>query len=34
VAAGAFSGVDSKLQLAVVVAAALPGIMRFDWVYG
>jgi len=33
VAAGAFSGVDSKLQLAVVVAAALPGMMRFDWVY-
>ncbi len=33
VAAGAFSGVGSKLQLAVVVAAALPGIMRFDWVY-
>jgi membrane protein DedA with SNARE-associated domain len=33
VAAGAFSGVGSKLQLAVVVAAALPGMMRFDWVY-
>jgi membrane protein DedA with SNARE-associated domain len=33
VAAGAFSEVDSKLQLAVVVAAALPGMMRFDWVF-
>jgi membrane protein DedA with SNARE-associated domain len=33
VAAGAFSDVGSKLQLAVVVAAALPGMMRFDWVY-
>ena len=33
VAAGAFSGVDSKLQLALVVAAALPGLMRFDWVF-
>jgi membrane protein DedA with SNARE-associated domain len=33
VAAGAFSDVHSKLQLAVVVAAALPGMMRFDWVY-
>src|SRR5262249_60016720 len=32
-AAGAYSGVDSKLQLALVVVAALPGIMRFDWVY-
>jgi len=31
--AGAYSGVDSKLQLALVVVAALPGIMRFDWVY-
>jgi len=33
VAAGAFSDVGSKLQLAVVVAAALPGMMRFDWMY-
>jgi membrane protein DedA with SNARE-associated domain len=33
VAAGAFSDVGSKLQLAVVVAAALPGMMRFDWVF-
>jgi membrane protein DedA with SNARE-associated domain len=33
VAAGAFAGVGNKLQLAVVVAAALPGMMRFDWVY-
>src|SRR5690349_3592602 len=33
VAAGAFSDVGGKLQLAVVVAAALPGMMRFDWVY-
>jgi membrane protein DedA with SNARE-associated domain len=33
VAAGAYSDVDSKLQLALVVAAALPGMMRFDWVY-
>jgi membrane-associated protein len=33
VAAGAYSDVDSKLQLAVVVIAALPGMMRFDWVY-
>lgn len=32
VAAGAFSDVDSKLQLAVVVSAALPGMLRFDWV--
>ena len=31
--AGAYSGVDSKLQLALVIVAALPGIMRFDWVY-
>jgi membrane protein DedA with SNARE-associated domain len=31
--AGAFSDVDSKLQLALVVVAALPGIMRFDWVF-
>jgi membrane protein DedA with SNARE-associated domain len=33
VAAGAFSDVDSKLQLTLVVAAALPGMMRFDWAY-
>ena len=32
-AAGAFSDVDSKLQLALVVAAAVPGLMRFDWVF-
>jgi len=32
-AAGAFSDVDAKLQLALVVVAALPGIMRFDWVF-
>lgn len=32
-AAGAFSDVDSKLQLFVVIVAALPGLMRFDWVY-
>jgi membrane protein DedA with SNARE-associated domain len=31
VAAGAFSGVESKLALAVVIAGALPG-MKFDWV--
>jgi membrane protein DedA with SNARE-associated domain len=31
--AGAYSDVDSKLQLTLVVVAALPGIMRFDWVY-
>ena len=31
--AGAYSDVDTKLQLALVVVAALPGIMRFDWVY-
>jgi membrane-associated protein len=33
VAAGAFSDVESKLQLIIVIAAALPGMMRFDWVY-
>jgi membrane-associated protein len=33
VAAGAYADVDNKLQLALVVAAALPGMMRFDWVY-
>lgn len=32
-AAGAFSDVDSKLQLIIVIVAALPGMMRFDWVY-
>jgi membrane protein DedA with SNARE-associated domain len=33
ISAGAYAGVDTKLQLALVVVAALPGIMRFDWVY-
>jgi membrane protein DedA with SNARE-associated domain len=33
VAGGAYADVDNKLQLALVVAAALPGMMRFDWVY-
>ena len=33
VAAGAYSDVDNRLQLVVVVFAALPGMMRFDWVY-
>ena len=33
VAAGAYADVDNKLQLALVVAAALPGMMRFDWAY-
>lgn len=33
VAAGAFSDIDSKLQLTVVVAAALPGLMKFDLLY-
>jgi membrane protein DedA with SNARE-associated domain len=32
VAAGSFSAVQGKLQLAVVIAAALPGMLRFDWV--
>jgi len=32
-AAGAYSDVDTKLQLALVIVAALPGIMRFDWVF-
>jgi membrane protein DedA with SNARE-associated domain len=32
-AAGAYSDVDSRLLLALVIVAALPGIMRFDWVY-
>ncbi len=31
--AGAYSDVESKLQLTLVVVAALPGIMRFDWVF-
>ena len=33
VAGGAFSDVDTRLQLILVIAAALPGMMRFDWVY-
>jgi membrane protein DedA with SNARE-associated domain len=33
VAAGAFSDIDSKLQLGVVIAAALPGLMMFDPLY-
>jgi membrane-associated protein len=33
VAAGAFSDIDSKLQMTVVVAAALPGLMKFDLFY-
>ena len=33
VAAGAFSDINSKLQLTVVVAAALPGLMKFDLFY-
>jgi membrane-associated protein len=33
VAAGAYSDGDYKLQLVVVVFAALPGMMRFDWVF-
>jgi len=32
-AAGAYSDVESKLQLTLVVVAALPGIMRFDWAF-
>lgn len=32
-AAGAYSEVGTKLQLAIVVAAALPGMMRFDWAF-
>jgi membrane protein DedA with SNARE-associated domain len=32
VAAGAFSAVHGKLRLLEVVAAALPGMLRFDWV--
>jgi membrane protein DedA with SNARE-associated domain len=33
VAGGAFADVNTRLQLILVIAAALPGIMRFDWVY-
>ena len=33
VAAGAFSGAGNKLQLTVVVAAALPGLMKFDLLF-
>ncbi len=33
ISAGAYSDVDTKLQLALVIVAALPGIMRFDWVF-
>ena len=33
VAAGAFSDVDSKLQLTVVIAAALAGLMKFDLLF-
>jgi membrane-associated protein len=33
VAAGSFSDVSTKLQLGVVVAAALPGLMKFDLFY-
>ncbi len=33
VAAGAFADVESKLQLTVVVAAALPGMMKFDLLF-
>jgi hypothetical protein len=32
-AAGAFSGVESKLQLTVVIAAALPGMMKFELLF-
>lgn len=31
-AAGSFSAVERKLGLALVIAAALPGMLRFDWV--
>jgi membrane protein DedA with SNARE-associated domain len=31
VAAGSFCAVESKLALAVVIAGALPGMLRFDW---
>ena len=33
VAAGAFADIESKLQLPVVVAAALPGMMKFDLLF-
>jgi membrane-associated protein len=33
VAAGAFADIDSKLQMTMVVAAALPGLMKFDVIY-
>jgi membrane protein DedA with SNARE-associated domain len=33
VAAGSFSDVDNKFQLGVVIAAALPGLMKFDPLY-
>jgi membrane-associated protein len=33
VAAGAFADVESKLQLTAVVAAALPGMMKFDLLF-
>jgi membrane-associated protein len=33
VAAGAFSDIESKLQLTVVVAAALPGLVKFDLLF-
>lgn len=32
VAAGSFSAAAGRLHLAVVIAAALPGMLRFDWV--
>lgn len=33
VAGGSFAGVNSKLQLAVVIAVGVPAMMRFDWVF-
>ena len=33
VAAGAFAAIESKLQLTVVVAAALPGLVKFDLLF-
>ncbi len=33
VAAGAFSGIQTKLQLTMVVAAALPGMVKFDLLF-
>jgi membrane-associated protein len=33
VAAGAFSDIDSRLQVGMVIAAALPGLMMFDPLY-